>query len=232
MAMWNLLARYLVSSSLGILYAGELALPADYEGKPIQEIRFEPAFQPVSRADLARLIPFPPGTLLKQDDVRETIKRLFATGEYQDIEVSWEPVPDGIALVFRTSEQWFVGPVEVRGRTNSPPNRGQLANAAGLELGEPFSDEDLDVATKRLQNLMQRNGLYRSTVAPEVERDTEHQLVFFTFRVNAGKRARLESPEITGDTKFPKEEVAKAAGYKGWFAWKPATAENTQEGVH
>jgi outer membrane protein assembly factor BamA len=73
-----------------------------------------------------------PGTPLRQSDVRDAIKRLYNTGEYQDIEVTWEPSPTGVVLVFRTVEQWFVGPVEVRGKVSLPPSEGQLANSARL----------------------------------------------------------------------------------------------------
>src|SRR6266851_700829 len=133
----NLLARCLVGSCaalcLPFMQADDLSLPREYEGKPIQQVCFEPQLQPVAPRDLARLVSFPPGTPLKQTDIRDAIKRLYGTGEYQDVEVTWEPSPAGITLVFRTTEQWFVGPVEVRGKISLPPNEGQLANAARLE---------------------------------------------------------------------------------------------------
>ena len=53
----------------------------------LSQLRYEPPSQPVSRADLARLVPFEPGMPLHLDDVRFAIKRLYATGEYSNIEV-------------------------------------------------------------------------------------------------------------------------------------------------
>ena len=174
---------------------------------------------------------FPPGAPLRQSDIRDAIKRLYKTGEYQDIEVGWEPSPNGIVLVFRTVEQWFVGPVEVRGKVSLPPAEGQLANATRLELGTPFNEEDIEGAIKGIRGLMQRNGLYQGDVRPKINRENEHQQVSLTFEVRSGKRARLTTPAITGDTKLPPEEVAKAAKYKRFFRWKQATAENQQSGV-
>ncbi|HXB73700.1 MAG TPA: BamA/TamA family outer membrane protein [Candidatus Acidoferrales bacterium] len=208
-----------------------MAVPKEYEGRPIEAVRFEPPLQPVARADLNRLVPLQPGAPLRQSDVRDAIKRLYNTGEYQDIEVTWETSPSGVVLVFRTVEQWFTGPVEVRGKVSLPPSAGQLANAARLELGTPFNDEDIEAAGKGIQDLMQRNGLYQGTVQPKVERDNEHQQVTLTFQVNSGKRARLTTPAITGDTKLRPEVVAKAARYKGRFRWKLATASDQQSGV-
>jgi outer membrane protein assembly complex protein YaeT len=235
MAFRDVVGRCLVGccilACLPILKPDDLAVPKEYENRPIEGVRFEPPLQPVARADLNRLVPFQPGTPLRQSDVRDAIKRLYNTGEYQDIEVTWEASPTGVVLVFRTVEQWFVGPVEVRGKVSLPPSEGQLANSARLELGTPFNDEDIDAAAKGIQTLMQRNGLYQGTIQPKVERDNEHQQVALTFEVNAGKRARLTAPDVTGDTKLPPEEVAKAAKYKGWFRWKLATAVNQQTGV-
>jgi outer membrane protein insertion porin family len=192
----NLLVRWLVGSCLFPLLAwNDISPPVEYEGRPIDEVRFDPPLQPVSQNDLSRILSFPRGTPLRLNDVRQAIKRLYLTGEYRDVEVSWELTPNGVTLVFHTLEQWFVGPVEVRGKVTATPNEGQLANAAGLNLGEPFEQ------------------------------------VALTFWVDSGKRARLDLPTVTGDTKLPPQAVAKAAGYKRLFRWRPATAENTQRGL-
>jgi outer membrane protein insertion porin family len=219
--------------SLSLARAADIAPQSEYEGKPIQEIRFEPQSQPVSRADLARLLDLKPGTPLRLAGVREAIKRLYSTGRYSALTVEAEPAGNGVTLVIRTAEQWFVGPVEVRGKVNAPPNDGQLANAASLELGAPFEEDDLQNAVKGMNDLLQRNGLYLGAINPDIERDSEHQQVAFTFSVQSGKRARFVLPIVTGETRIPPEDLAKAAKYKGWwfFRWKYATEDNTQSGL-
>ena len=216
----------------GILSAGaDLAPPSEYEGRPISEIRYEPHSQPVAREDLARLVPFPAGTPLHVTDVRDAIKRLYGTGAYSNIEIEAVPDGSGVALVIRTTEQWFVGPVEVHGKVKMPPSEGQLQNAARLELGTPFDDPDLETATDGLRDLLQRNGLYLAKIEPKVARDAEHQQVSMTFLVDSGKRARFTTPVIIGDTRVDPEKVIKWAKYHGWFRWKLATQDNTQRGL-
>jgi outer membrane protein insertion porin family len=210
----------------------DLAKPEEYEGKPITEVRFDPLHQPVSQADLARLVPFKPGTSLHLAEVRDAIKELYATGRYSNIEIETQPAPNGVVLLIRTTDQWFVGPVEVQGSIKNPPNAGQLANAARLELGTPYEDADLESAVKGITGLFQRNGLYLAKIDPKVERDAEHQQVSLTFRVKAAKRARFEEPLVKGDTKIPADKVAGEAKYRGWFRWKPATDDNTERGIH
>ena len=215
------------------LRAADLAPPSAYEGRPIAGFRFEPAQQPVLRADLARIVPLQPGTHLSLALVQETIRRLYATGEYSNIEIETEPAPNGVTVVIRTVEQWFAGAVEARGQIKSPPNRGQLANATRLDLGAPIDDADLNKATAAVRDLLRRNGLYHATVEPEIVRDREHQEISITYQIHSGERARLMLPEIVGAHVLPSSELAQAARYKGilFLPWKPATQDNIQRGL-
>jgi len=52
---WSLLA------SRPVLHCEELSISRGYEGRLIQAVRFEPPLQLLTRADLARLLPFQPG---------------------------------------------------------------------------------------------------------------------------------------------------------------------------
>jgi outer membrane protein insertion porin family len=225
----TLLGGLVCASILG--FAADIASPAAYEGRTLAAVRWAPPTQPVASGDLARILPLQPGKPLHLGVVRDAIKRLYATGQYSNIEIDVEPAGNEVTLTIRTTEQWFVGPVEVRGRVNTPPSEGQLANATRLQLGTPFDDADLRTASEGMRDLLQRNGLYLFQINTVINRDIEHQRVFFTFQVNSGRRARLTTPVIQGDTRIPPDEVAKAAGFRGWFRWKSATDDNVQSGL-
>jgi len=210
----------------------DLSDPAEFSGKRVVSVRFDPAAQPLTPAELARYFPIKEDTVLTVEAIRSAIKSLYATGSYTDVAIDGEPAPKGgVALVVHTANQWFVGPVEVKGKLKSPPNAGQLGNAAQLELGKPFSDDDLPGAVKGIQDLLERNGLYGASVEPQVTRDAQHQQVAVTFLVKTEKRARLTTPAVTGDMRIPAEEVAKAARYRNLFGWKAATNENVLTGA-
>jgi outer membrane protein insertion porin family len=235
MALRGVVARLLLwACTLPVFYLqAEDLEPADqFQGKTVQAIRFEPLTQPVKQAELARLLPLHEGSTLTLADVRAAIKKLYTTGLYSNIEFDAEPAANGLTVVIRTTEQWFVGPVEVTGQVSSPPNEGELANATRLELGTPFSDDDLNHALDGIRKLLERNGFYVSGVTPKIERDAEHQEVALTFTVHSGKRAHLDLPEVTGDTRLPPEKLEKSAKYKSIFRrWKPATEENSERGL-
>src|SRR5262249_50869320 len=137
-------------------WAADLTPPEAYEGRPVAAVRWDPPTQPVARADLARLLPIEPGAPLHLTTVREAIKKLYATGDYSNIQVEVEPAGKEIPLVIRTPEQWFAGPVQATGKANPPPPAGQLANATRLELGTPFDDSDLKTASEGVRNLLER----------------------------------------------------------------------------
>ena len=216
-----------------LIQADDLTPPVEYEGKTVTRVRFEPPAQPLDSANLNRLVAVSEGAQLHLADVRGAIKRLYSTGEYSTIEVDTEPAPGGVSLVFRTTGQWFVGPVEVRGKLNQPPDSGQLVAATRLDLGTPFNDGDVEAAVANLRSLLQRNGLYRGTITPKVERDPQHQEVAIIFQLDSGKRARYTLPNIIGDTKLPVDEIAHAAKYKEilFLPWKPVTQARTQMGI-
>ena len=55
-----LLGWFLVGDLVAV-HGEELSIPREYEGRLIQAVRFEPPLQPLTRAYLARLLPFQPG---------------------------------------------------------------------------------------------------------------------------------------------------------------------------
>lgn len=212
-------------------HAADLPGAGGLEGKPIQAVQFDPPKQPLTPEQLSSIVGFQNNAPLGSDELRSAIKKLYATGRYSNVEVDAEPAGGGVTLIFRTQEQWFIGPVEVGGNAKYPPNRGQLANATRLELGQPYTVDSLGTALDGLQRLLQRDGFFEATIQPKIQRDPDHQEISLTFLVDSGKRARLTTPIITGDPKMPAEKVASETKYKGWFRWKLDTEENVQGGL-
>src|SRR2546425_6041287 len=144
--------------------AADLPDANTFEGKPIRAVRFEPSQQPIPVEQLSLIIGFKINAPLDTDQLRSAIKRLYATGRYSDVAVEGEPSGGGIALIFRTQDQWFIGPVQVRGKVSVPPNFGQLANATKLELGQPYDEDSLRAATQGIEQLLNREGFYKASI--------------------------------------------------------------------
>ncbi|MGP0070659.1 MAG: BamA/TamA family outer membrane protein [Bryobacteraceae bacterium] len=213
------------------------ALPAlgqapAFEGKPIAEIEF-PNGQPLDPADLARVLPLKKGQPLHAFDVAQAIDGLFATGRFEDIVVEAKPSGDAVIVRVVTKNARFLGGITVEGKVLESPNRAQVNGAAQLSLGALFHDDDVTQAVDRIHILLQANGFYDAQVTPTVQQGKDAQQIFLSFQIQEGKRAKYDTPTITGVTKLPDATILRATGWRfpivHW--WKHVTSSRTRGGV-
>ncbi len=206
-----------------------------YDGKPIRNIQFSPADQPLEPDELFEILPLKRGQNLRMEDVRSSIERLFATGRYADIQVAAETYEDGVIIRFVTTNSWFIGSVLVGGNLSNPPNQAQLDNATQLNLGEPYTEAKLADAQTAQQRLMESNGLYRSSIHPELDWETGkgYQQVNIHMQVDSGPRARFTTPVLVGDAKLDTTRILNATGFRRWFihTWKPMTQTRVRKAL-
>jgi len=209
-----------------------MAQTSAFEGKPIVDIQF-PNGQPLDPADLARVQPLRKGQALHSSDVAHAIDGLFATGRFDDIIVEAEPASEGVTVRFVTRSAGFLGGITVEGKVMESPNRAQVESATQLSLGAPFQDDDVTQAVDRIHRLLQSNGFYEAKITPTVERGDDAQQIFLTFRIQEGKRARYDTPAITGETKLLDATILRATGWRlpiiHW--WRHVTSSRTRSGV-
>jgi outer membrane protein assembly factor BamA len=151
------------------------------------------------------------GETLTRSVLRDGIQSLYSTLEFSDVRV--EAVPDGaegVKLTFAVRNNFFVGALTVEGAPR-PPTASQIINAAKLQLGNLFIQDDLDSAVTNIKKLMAENGFYRSEVQVRLDQQASAQLVNLTFVVNPGDRARVGAVNVTGDPGFTAEEVRNIA---------------------
>jgi outer membrane protein assembly complex protein YaeT len=228
-------ARYLAMSLLACAQV-VWAQTAKYEGQPIADIQFVPSEQPLTSGELAKAVLLKKGQPLRLADVHAAIERLYATGNFEDIQVDAEPAPapaSGVAVRIITRNSWFVGGVAALGRISDPPNPGQLVNVTRLNLGQPFTESDVPPAQTAIERLLVANGLHQSQVRPELSYDPHTQQVSVHFVVDSGRRARFTTPEITGDTKMPPKDILDATHWRRWLigGWRMVTQSLVNKGV-
>jgi outer membrane protein assembly complex protein YaeT len=144
-----------------------------------------------------------------------------------------EPSGDGVALRFITTPRRFIGHVGARGDIKDPPSRAVIISDAQLYLGQPFDRDDLVMAERNLEQEMRDNGLYLARMASATIEDPLTHQVTIRLVVEAGKRARYETPLISGDTKLSNSTIIRATGWR-WpliHRWRQVTAALTDKGV-
>jgi outer membrane protein insertion porin family len=183
---------------------------AEYEGKLVEAIRL-PGVPDRDREHLLQLLAQKVGQPLSRDQVRESIRALFATGRFVDIQAEVEPSASGVALTFVTLPNLFVGAISVEGAP-ARPNLNQIVNGSKLQLGELHNSEKLSRAIENIRRLMQENGYYRARVTAATKTNAATQQVDITFRVVAGEAAHVGAVNVTGTANLSAEQIRNIAG--------------------
>jgi outer membrane protein insertion porin family len=214
------------------------AAPAEYEGKPIAGLQFDPATQPLTFDQLVAMLPLRIGQPLRASDLRDAIQRLYQTGEYADIAVDATLAPAGVNLKFITKPAYFIGYFDVNG-VSEPPNAGQLLVATKLVLGGAYAPSDTTAAVGRITDLLKRNGFYSTGVEPATSTREPTQEVHIDFHADTGRRAKFDGLVVNGDALRPDalrplDKLIQSSGWKrfrGLLGWQQFTETRLQNGI-
>ncbi|MGC2211057.1 MAG: POTRA domain-containing protein [Candidatus Korobacteraceae bacterium] len=145
-------------------------------------------------------IPLKVGERLERDKVRESLRALYRSGRFAEVEADVTVLPSGgVVVEFRTKPNYFNGNVTVTGLPKGGPNDSGVVSSAGLELGAEFTEESLKDSEQRIALLLQRSGYWMAQVDAKLERHDETQQVDVEFHVAAGLPARVGKLMMTGD---------------------------------
>ena len=178
---------------------------AVYEGKIVQTIEI-PGAVAQDREHLLQLLPQKTGEPLERAHVSDSIRTLYSTGRFADIQAEVAPSGDGVTLTFTTTDNFFVGAVNVEGAPTRP-NPNQIINASKFQLGELYTREKLDRAVENIRQLMQEDGYYRARITAESTSNAATQQVDVLFHVTAGGQAHVGAVKVTGTSSLSSEDV-------------------------
>jgi outer membrane protein insertion porin family len=184
-----------------------MASMSAYTGQIVKSVEL-PGVRDASR--MLQMIPQKSGELLDRDAVRESIRILFATGRFADVQAEVIPSGNAVVLTFATSPNFFLGAVEVEGAPGHP-NSNQVVNASKFQLGEMYTLDKLDRALQNLRQTMQENGYYRARVTAESTSNLDTQQVNILFHISAGEPAHIGKVNITGHSNFSQAQIQDIA---------------------
>ena len=140
-----------------------------------------------------------PDVPLDSAKIRASLRRLYATGLYQTIEVTGVRTGNNVSLVFSGVPRLFVGRVNING-VKDERLASVLQSATQLPAGGPFSESKASLAGPAVEASLQNNGYFRGQVARTTVVDRENSLVDLNFEVTPGNPARVGDVELTGDS--------------------------------
>jgi outer membrane protein assembly factor BamA len=178
-------------------------------GLPVLHISFE-------GVDPSRLDPLPghlaqaEGAPLNPEDVRKSLRQLFATGLFETIEAEGVARPDGVSLIFRGTPRTFIGTVSVDGAKGATMNT-QLSRATQLAAGHRFTSTKLTQALAEMRSTLADNGFHEPQITQNLTPHPEDQLIDIAFHVISGPQARIGNVQVTGDPGMSAEEFRRYA---------------------
>jgi outer membrane protein insertion porin family len=137
------------------------------------------------------------GQPLDPEKVRASMRRLFASGRYRDIEVRGVLEGDGATLIFGGTARFFVGRVTILGVKDDRMS-SLLEFSSKLEPGAAFKDAQLQAGVEGIEQTLQQNGYFESKVAVTTVTDVPGAQVDATYTVDLGPQARVGQVVVDG----------------------------------
>jgi outer membrane protein assembly factor BamA len=144
-------------------------------------------------------LPLQAGAPLDGEKLRASLRRLYATGLYQTIDVEGTRTGDEVTIIFTGERRTFIGTVTVIG-VKDDRLTSQLVRAAKLDPGTGFTEAKLERGRQLLVDFLQDNGFYSPSITHKTELDIPHALVNITYDVTLGLSARVGNVQVDGDS--------------------------------
>ena len=154
---------------------------------------------------LAGQLPVAQGAPLTEENLKRSLRQLYATGLYDTIEARAARMGDGVALTFAGTPRTFIGTVSVEGAAGATMNM-QLERSSQLEAGTRLTQAGTMRAVEQMRATLEQNGYYEPVIAQTVTPRLGQQLADISFHVVSGPRAKVGKVTVTGDSGVTVEE--------------------------
>src|SRR5437899_9115807 len=185
----------------------------EWKGLRVDKILFEGVT--FDAADtLPKELPQEVGTPLDPQLVRESVRRLFASGRYRDISVRGVRQGDAVTLIFTGVPRYYVGRVTIDGVKNDRL-ASLLEFATKLSPGTAFNESQIAAGAEGIKEMLQQQGYYESVMSADSQIDAAGNQVNVTYTVAIGPQARVGRITLQGtDAGLTLEEFRKKAKLK------------------
>src|SRR6266849_7114020 len=127
------------------------------------------------------------GKRLNGEQVAESIRALYRTGDYADLRAISTPVEGGVRVDFVAREQLFFNQVVIHGLV-SPPSEASAIAAVQLSLGEPYQADAVNEGLERLRELLREEGFHAAQVSAQTVPYTQNHQMDVLINIQSGPR--------------------------------------------
>ncbi|MGB0513592.1 MAG: outer membrane protein assembly factor BamA, partial [Wenzhouxiangellaceae bacterium] len=187
----------------------------------VQEIRVD-GLQRISEGTVFSFLPVDVGERLTPSLARASIRDLYRSGFFQQVELGRE----GNILVIRVEERPAISSVSLEGNDKIPTDALLPAlSDIGIAEGEVFNELAIDRIQQELVREYFNQGHYAVEVDPEVT-ELDRNRVSIAIQISEGKQAKIRHLNIVGNEVFGEKELREdfeSDTSNGLFFWKGRT---------
>jgi outer membrane protein insertion porin family len=147
-------------------------------------------------------------------DERESLRTLYRTGDFSEINVAAAPASDGVQIDFVVRRNYYNNVVRIDGLKDPPTEPAAIA-ALRLGLGEPFRESAVREAIDRLQDLLRSEGLYLGKITWDLGPHDDTRQMDIAVHLEPGPRALVGNIAVKNDTRFTDAELLRRSKITG-----------------
>ncbi len=178
-----------LQSQLGSLGPGLTTSVWQWKGLIVEKIEFEGVS--FDKEDtLPSEIEQKTGEPLDPEKMRQSLRRLFDSGRYRDIEVRGVRNGDQVTLIFSGRARYYVGRVSIAG-VSSDRLTSLLKYATKLSPGTALMQGAIAGGSEEIKQTLEQQGFYESKVSVQTTRDEANSQMNIVYTVTVGPQARI-----------------------------------------
>jgi outer membrane protein insertion porin family len=190
--------------------------PAAEAAFTVGDIRIE-GLQRITEGTVYNYLPVNIGDVLDRRRIAESVRALYATGFFRDVEMR----RDGNVLIVAVHERPTIESFEVKGNKDirTEDLQKSLRNV-GLAAGKSFDRSVLDDVKQSLTEQYFSRGKYAVSIDAKAD-ETPGNKVKVSIAIDEGKPARIEQINIVGNAAFADAELLEQLQLSttNWLSW-------------
>jgi outer membrane protein insertion porin family len=153
-------------------------------------------------------------------DIQRAIRALYATGQFDDVQINQDSTGGRQVLVIRVRERPILIHWTVRGVTRL--SEGAVRSKVTLSEGRPYDPAAVARARGRIDSLYRARGYYLATVKTIPVYEDDSSRMRLVFDIDEGRRVAIARVNIEGNVHFSDAEVVSHMNTRpeGFWWWR------------
>jgi outer membrane protein insertion porin family len=173
--------------------------------------------------DMAELIPVQEGEEFSLKKITNSIKQIYRTGLFSDVQVLKEGEQE-IQLTFLLTRRYFIRKIIFRGR-QKVARKDLKESLFSLSEGSFLSDEKVSKAIGELKEALTKKGYFQPEIEAFAERDLKSPTVKVIFEIRSAKRYIIKKIAFSGEKILSDSELKREMRIKEGDIYVPSVLD-------